>query len=256
MNKEPRIILWDVETSLELVAIFQLAHNDWINPESIVQERHLISAAWKELGEDKVHAVAITDDPKSFNKDPHDDYIVCKKLHEVLSSADAIVHHNGNRFDIKYVETRLLKHGFSPLPPIPMIDTYQVAKSRFLFNSNKLDYLGKFLGLGKKIETTPGLWMKALRGDAAAIKAMVVYNKQDVLLLEKVFLKLRPFIQNHINRQLFGLSGCPRCGSKKIQRRGVHRAITRVYQRLQCMSCGGWFKELKPSASATPGRLL
>jgi uncharacterized protein YprB with RNaseH-like and TPR domain len=215
---KPRVLYWDIETSLELVSVFDLKYNDFIDPSNIYQERHLISAAWQWEGEEKVHSVSLLDFPSMFKKDPHNDKGVCEKLHEVLSSADCLVAHNGDSFDTKYVETRMLFHGLSPLPVIPSIDTYKIAKNRFKFNSNKLDYLGHYLGLGRKIQTTKGLWLGALKGDPKAIKEMVTYNKQDVVLLKKVFQKLQPFCQNHINRQLFGQTeGCPRCGSKKVQ---------------------------------------
>lgn len=255
MANSPRIILWDIETTHNLAAVFQLANQDWIAPENIIQERYIVCASWKELGESKIESVS-TLDSKSYKRDPHNDYAVCKKLHEVLSGADVLVHHNGDKFDLKYVETRMLVHGFSPLPPITTIDTLQTAKRRFLFNSNKLDYLGHILGVGRKKPTTNGLWLRILQGDAKAIKDMVAYNKQDVALLERVFLKLRPYIANHINRQLFGKTGCPRCGSNKIQSRGLHRAVTRTYRRFQCQACGGWFRDLRTEGDATPTRVL
>jgi hypothetical protein len=158
----------------------------------------------------------------------------------------------------KYLKTRILFHGLGVLPPIQSIDTYKIAKAHFMFNSNKLDYVGKLLGFGGKKSTPTGLWLDVLRGDRKAIKTMVEYNKRDVDLLEKVFLKLRPYMANHISNQLFGGTGCPRCGSHKVQRRGLHRAISRVYQRWQCQAekCGGWFKTSKAEAGATTTRVL
>lgn len=256
MAHGPRILYWDIETSLQPVAVFQLAHNDWINPESILEERYVICAAWKWEGETKVHTTSVLDDPKRYAKNPHDDRHVIETLHEVLSKADVIIHHNGDNFDKRYVDTRILKLGLPALPPVTSIDTYKVAKQKFLFNSNKLDYLGTFLGLGKKIKTTPGLWMRVMQGEKSAVKDMVTYNKQDVLLLEKVFLKLRPHCASHINRELFGAIGCPRCGSTDIQSRGVHRAITKTYQRFCCNSCSGWFRLLKGEPGATEYRTL
>lgn len=247
-----KIILYDIETSLELVSVFQLKYNDFIDPDSIVQERHVVSVCYKWLGEKTVHAISLLDDPKRFNKDPHDDFYVVKEFHKVLAEADCIVAHNGNQFDIKYLKTRMLYHDLEPLPPITSIDTYVVAKQQFLFNSNRLDYLGKFLGLGGKKSTPKGLWMQVLKGDKKAIKIMVEYNKEDVILLEKVFNKLKPYIPNHLNRELFGGTGCPRCGSTKVQSRGVHRAISRVYQRFQCQSCSGWFRSVLNDKKVSP----
>lgn len=249
-KRNPRILLWDIETSHNIVASFQL-RDEYTPHTNILQERFVICAAWKWLDEKKVHTVSILDDPKRFKKDVADDYYVVKTLHQVLSEADVIIAHNGDAFDLKFVQARMLFHDLPALPPITSIDTYKVAKSRFMFNANRLDYLGKFLGFGGKKNTPTGLWLDVLKGDKKAIKTMVDYNKRDVTLLENIFLKLRPYVQNHINRELFGQVGCPRCGSKKVQSRGFHRAITKTYRRFQCNSCSGWFKELKASDKET-----
>jgi len=249
-NRKPRIILWDIETTHNLVATFRLFGEDYIPPQNIIQERYIVCAAWKELGESKVHTVATTDDAARYKADPHDDYHVVKTLHDMLSEADVLVHHNGDAYDIKFFRGRAIVHGLPPLPPIKMVDTKKVAKTHFLFNSNRLDYLGKFLGLGRKASTTPGLWLEVLKGNKKAVKEMVVYNIQDVLLLENVFKQLQPYVTN-INQHLFtDGTGCPRCGSKHVQSRGVHRAESRAYQRFQCQGCGGWFKHAK--AEPTP----
>lgn len=249
MASSPRVILWDIETVQNLAAVFRLTQNDYIQPANIVQERYIVCAAWKVLGEDKVHSVSILDDPKRFKKDHHDDLYVCKTLHDVLAGADVIIAHNGDLYDIKFTEGRFLIHDLEPLPPITKIDTLKAARDRFLLNANNLDYLGQLLKVGKKEKTTPELWLRVLRGEQKAIKEMLYYNKKDVVLLEKVFLKLQPYISNHVNRQLFGELGCPRCGSLKIQSRGVHRAVTQIYQRFQCQSCKGWFRDLKADRS-------
>lgn len=254
---EPRILHWDIETSLQLVTVFQLAKNDWIDPSNIVSERYVICASWNWEGEDKVHAVSVLDDPKRYASDPHDDYHVISTLHDVLSTADVLVHHNGDNFDKRYVDTRILFHGLGALPPITTIDTYKVAKAKLMFNSNKLDYIGGLLKVGRKKPTTSGLWMRVLKGERKAIKEMVEYNKQDVLLLKRVFYKLRPYMNAHINRELFGGTGCPRCGSVKTQKRGIHRAISRVYQRFQCQACSGWFRSvLNDKSVSTTKRVL
>lgn len=242
---EPKILIYDLETSLQPVAVFQLANNDWINPDNLLGERYIICASWKWLGEKQVHSIAV--DAGSVN-----DKAICKMLHKMFTEADAVVTHNGEKFDNKYLKTRMLFHGLPPLAPITSIDTYKTAKAKFNFNSNRLDYIGGFLGVGRKIHTTPGLWLRVMNGEAKAIREMVAYNKQDVLLLEKVFVKLRPYMDNYINRQLFGGVGCPRCGSHKVQSRGTHKAISRVYSRYHCQACGGWFRTAKNDRKVTP----
>lgn len=257
-KREPRVLILDIETSLQTVAVFQLGGNDWINPENLLTERHMISACWQFLGEDKVYSVSLLDDPKRFAKDPHDDYHVVKTIVDVMSKSDLWVAHYGDSFDFRYIVTRALYHGLDPLPPTPTIDTKKIVKSRFYFNSNSLEYVGRYLGLGGKLKTPAGLWLRVLAGDKKAIKQMVVYNKRDVTLLKDVFLKLRPYIPTHLNRELFGNTGCPRCGSKKIQSRGTYYAQTRTYRRWQCQGdCKGWFRTLKADEkSTTASRVL
>ncbi len=236
----PRVLIYDIETSLQTVTVFGLKYNDFIDPSNIVTERHVISICWRWLGEKTVQSVSLLDDPKRFAKDIHDDTHVLTVFHKVLSEADVIVAHNGDQFDLKYLKTRMLFHKLPVLPPITSVDTYKVAKQEFAFNSNKLDYLGTFLGFGGKASTPKGLWADAWKGDKTAIRTMVAYNKRDVVLLEKVYLALRPYVRNHVNGELFGTVGCTKCGSKKIQFRGLHQAVSRVYRRFHCQSCGGW----------------
>lgn len=250
----PKILFWDLETSHNIVAAFQLRNQDWISPENIIAERFIISGAWKWYGQSTVHAASLLDYP-----DVHSDELLVQHLRATLMQADVIVAHNGDKFDLKYVKTRMLKHGLPPMPPILSIDTLKVAREHFMFNANRLDYLGEFLGLGRKKSTKPGLWLRALQRDPVAIREMVAYNKQDVVLLEKVFLKLVPYMSNQITRQLFGVTDthCPRitCGSANLRKEGLHRAATQIYQRYSCNSCGGWFRDRK-SLKSTQLRTL
>lgn len=242
---EPKILFWDIETSHNIVATFQLKTR-YIQPENILQERHLICAAWKWLGDKKVSAVSLLDNPALYALDPHSDLYILEELHKVLSEADVIVAHNGDKFDIRFVETRMIMHGLPPLPPIASIDTLKVARKRFLFNANKLDYLGKVLGVGRKKSTGGGaLWLDILAGKEEAIKKMVSYNKQDVKLLEKVYLKLLPYIDGPLLKLTGEVDACPRCGEKRLQSRGVHRTVSRVYQRMHCQGCGGWSRKIR-----------
>jgi hypothetical protein len=220
---------------------------DYIDPGNLVQERYIVCASWMDLEDEIPQGVSVLDNPTLYKKDPHNDLHVLKELHKVLSSADVIVAHNGDQYDIKFTEARMLIQGLPPLPPIQKIDTLKVAKDRFLFNSNKLDYLGTVLKVGHKKPTTTGLWMRVLQGDPTAITEMLAYNKQDVLLLKRVFLKLQPYITTHIHYE----GGCPRCGGHHIIGRGTHRATTRTYQRFQCVDCGKWLRGTK-ATNPTP----
>ena len=238
---KPKIILWDIETAHNITATFGM-YNVNIPYQGILEEGYMICGAWKELGKSQVHAVSVMDDPKRFKKNPNDDYHVVKSLHKLLSGADAIIAHYGDNFDIKYLNTRIAYHGLTPLPDIVQIDTYKMCKAKFKFNCNRLDYVGHYLGVGRKIKTDINLWLDCREGKESAIKKMVKYNKQDVRLLEDVYLKLKPFLPAKVNMNLFGNTKdkCPGCGSYNLQRRGFRRTRKSIFQRYQCNDCGSW----------------
>lgn len=241
--KSPKILVYDIETSHALAAIFSL-FQDSVPHKNILQEWYIISIAYKWLGAKQTKAVSVLDDIERFKKNPNDDYHVLKTIREVIAEADAIIHHYGDNFDIKKFNTRLLYHGLDPLPPIIQIDTYKICKSKFKFMSNSLDYIGNYLGVGQKINTTPGLWLRCLQGVKSAIREMVGYNKQDVNLLEAVYLKIAPFAPAHLNLNHFYGSDfervCPRCGGTSLQSRGLRYTKTTKFRRFQCNSCRGW----------------
>ena len=72
---------------------------------------------------------------------------------------------------------------------------------------------------------------------------MKKYNRQDVIATEKVYLRLRPWIENHPNIGAYKGSDqplCPKCGSGKLQAQGFRVLQQGRYQRYQCQECGGW----------------
>lgn len=239
-KKSPKILLWDLETGFNVMNLFSLFQpGKHIHYSAISQERYIICGSIKELGVNRVESVQV--DPE----DPTNDLLVVEWLLSKISDADAIIAHNGDKFDLKFLNTRALYHRFDPLPPIITIDTLKLAKSKFNFNSNRLDYLGHFLGVGEKIKTDTSLWTKALQGDAKAINDMVKYNRQDVRLLEAVYLKLAPFCDSKLNRALFDEDVCPLCGSSNYEKRGYTTKETLIYQRYKCIDCGKWFQGVK-----------
>jgi DNA polymerase III epsilon subunit-like protein len=233
--KRPRILIWDIETSPLVVTTWGL-FKPHLNHENILEESSLITAAWKWSREDGVYSASV--DPRY----PRRDKSLIKLLHKVLGQADVLVAHNGDKFDLRKFNARAIFHGLAPLAKIPTIDTLKIARKVFGFNSNRLDYLGKFLCGQGKIRTEYDLWLRVLHGDAEALAEMVKYNKQDVLVLEQVYERLRPFMVNHPNAALYNeTTCCPNCGSGKYQRRGFKYQATTKRQQFQCTKCRAWF---------------
>lgn len=228
------ILLLDIETSPNTAHVWGLwQQNVGIN--QLLESSQVMCWAAKWYGEKEV----------IFGKD-------LETIHEMINQADVVIHYNGRKFDMPTLNKEFLLHGMLPPAPYKQIDLLRVVRSQFRFPSNKLDYVAQRLGLGKKVKHEGHeLWVKCMAGDPVAWKKMERYNKQDVVLLEKVYDKLLPWIKSHPNHNLYGdlEHCCPSCGSDKLHRRGVARSIGGVYQRYQCTNCGSWSQGTKSSKS-------
>lgn len=171
-----------------------------------------------------------------------DDKRICKSLWQLLEEADVAIWHNGAKFDQKRINTRFLKNGLKPTMPYQQIDTLLHARKKFNITSNKLDYIGKFLGLGEKLSTGGfDLWKRCMKGDAEALADMETYNIQDVKLLEDVYLTLLPYITPHPNIGLFVSEdehNCPSCGSHDLKWEGTYKTYANSYDAFRCGGCG------------------
>ena len=181
-----------------------------------------------------------------FSSEHHTSHkTMIKAAHDLLNEADAVCHYNGKKFDIPTLNKEFLKHGLLPPSPYKQIDLLRVARSQFRFPSNKLDYVAQQLGLGKKVSHEGHeLWLKCMAGDDEAWAKMEEYNINDVLLLEKVYDRLLPWITNHPNMSYIKRDYvCPTCGGDHYQHRGFRTTATGTYKRLQCNDCGTWFSD-------------
>jgi len=171
-----------------------------------------------------------------------DDSRIMAEIHELMDRADIIVGHNGDRFDIPILNARFVTHGLAPPSHYKTVDTLKIARDKFKFTSNRLDALGMFLKLGRKIETGGfQLWRDVMDGQPHAMKQMVEYCEQDVLLLEDVYLTLRPWYNKHPNVAMFtdGTKRvCNACGSETIHAKGDVVTNSKVYKRYKCVDCG------------------
>lgn len=194
------------------------------------------SAKW--LFDDKVMSDRVT--PEEVKNE--DDKRICKSLWSLLEEAEVVIWHNGQRFDQKRINTRLLKNGLKPTMPYQSIDTLLHARKKFNITSNKLNYIGQFLGLGEKLDTGGfDLWRKCMEGQEEALIQMEKYNIQDVILLEDVYLALLPFISPHPNVGLFvaeDVHVCPSCGSKHLKWEGTYTTYANQYDAFRCGDCG------------------
>lgn len=246
--KGPRILILDIETAPILARVWRLWKEN-VGLNQIYGDWFILSFSAKWLGDSKV---MYFDQSRARNIE-HDKPLLAR-LHKLLDEADIVVAHNGKKFDVKKINARLILNGFPPPSPYMVVDTLLMAKDKFAFTSNKLQYLSETLNKTyKKHEHSafPGfeLWRAVLNvGSPDAKKAwaeMKVYNEYDVLSLEELYLKLRPWSDKHPNVNNYDdeeTTRCPVCGGTHLQKRGTYRTNTGEFQRYQCMadSCGAW----------------
>ena len=240
MTNKPKILFLDIENLAHLIWAWDIWETNAIEVE---RPGHLLSMAYKWQG-GKTQVIAQCD-YKGYKPMSDDDAPLCRDIWKLLDEADVIIGHNAKGFDIKKINYRFMLHGLTPTSPYKIIDTLTSLKSVAKAPSASLNAISKDMKIGRKLENEGwDLWKKCYLGDKRAWKTMKKYNKQDVELLEKWYLKLRPWITNHPNLSLLSnkIGSCPFCQSFKIQKRGVGINKTTRYQRLQCQSCSAWFK--------------
>jgi hypothetical protein len=239
-----KILLLDIETAPGLGWAWSKFDTNIIEFE---RDWFILSIAYKWFGVDDKITVKALPGYTSYKKNPLDDSALIADIQKLLDEADIVVAHNGDSFDVKKINTRILVHNLPQPSPYKTFDTLKIARKNFKFDSNRLNDLCQVLGIGKKLPHVGfALWKGCMKGDMAAWETMVEYNAQDVNLLEEIYLRLRSW-GNHPDVNLYGDTGsvvaslsCPSCGSHNVQRRGTAVSRTRKYQRLHCQDCGHW----------------
>lgn len=227
---KPRILFLDIELSPTLATVWGL-WNQNINIDSIIGDSKVLTWAASWEGDDHVMHASGIDDHKGM----------ITSIHSLMEEADYVVSYNGDKFDLKILNMEFLEQGLPPPSAYKSIDLLKVVKRNFRFTSNKLDYITGKLGLGNKIKHRGyQLWLDCMDGKRSAYKEMSEYNVQDVIILERLFYKLTPWIKN-LNRSIIqGEYVCPYCGGDHLQSRGTRKTLLGSYSRLQCQDCGGW----------------
>jgi hypothetical protein len=236
----PKILFIDIETFPQLAYV-------WGNYEQnvLAVKKHSIICAFSAKWLNGPQITKTLPDYKGYNPENWDDRKLVADLWALLDEANIATAQNGDEFDFKKINTRIAKHKLGPPSPYQTIDTLKIARKVFGFPSNKLDDLAEYLGIGRKLSTGGfSLWLGCMAGDKGAWRRMRRYNAHDVRLLHDIYLEFLPWINNHPNHALYtGKNGCPKCGSDKLQSRGLRRNATTAVRQFQCMSCHGWCRE-------------
>lgn len=243
MNNKPKILFYDVETAPILAYVWDIWEQN-VGLNQIKRDWCILSWAAKWLDSDKIMYM-----DQRHVKNIEDDKELLRGIWKLLDEADIVVTQNGKAFDEKKLNARFILNGMNPPSPYLHVDTKKIAKKKFAFTSNKLEYMSEKLNKKyKKLkhEKFSGfeLWKECLSGNIKAWKEMEKYNKYDVLALEELYLKMRAW-DDSINLAVFNPNGNPQCecGSTHVNVHGYKVTKTGRYQRYQCQSCGAIYRD-------------
>lgn len=241
----PKIGLIDIETAPIGASVWALFDQN-VGLNQITQEWSILSFCYKELHRPKRELVYMD---TSARADPRDDHEVVSALWQIMHDNDILIAQNGKRFDMRKIRARLLLQGLPPPAPTKVEDTMLMARSVAAFTSNKLEWLSTYLSNVQKSKHKdfPGfeLWKECLDGNPKAWASMRKYNIPDVLSMEQVYLKLRPWVKTHSNIVVYDddeTRRCPVCGSKHVVQEGFSYTNVGKYERFHCKAddCGHW----------------
>jgi uncharacterized protein YprB with RNaseH-like and TPR domain len=234
LKTKRRRLFFDIETSPNIGLFWEAGYKKNITTDNIIRERAIICICYK--WEDEKEVYALQWDTKQNDKRMLEQFV------KVANTANELVGHNGDKFDLAWIRTRCLFHGIDMFPTYQTIDTLKVARSKFRFQSNRLNYIAEFLGLGGKIKTEFNLWKDILLNkDKVAMEKMIKYCKKDVSLLEEVY----KLLGNHIAPKTHygvifgeGRGSCPECGSDELFRNKKWTTASGVVKiQYQCKTC-------------------
>ena len=231
------ILFLDIETSPNTAHVWGL-WNQTVSINQLLESSSTLCWAAKWADEDGVMFDSI------YQSTPKQ---MIKRIHNLLEHADMVVHYHGTSFDIPTLNKEFIAHGLKPPSPYKEVDLLKTIRKRFRFASNKLDYVAQKLGLGKKHpHKGHELWIECMAHKQEAWATMEEYNRQDVVLLEKLYYRVLPWIKHHPNHSAFDNRPiCPNCGHDKAQCRGFALTQTGKYQRYQCKGCGSWYRSVE-----------
>lgn len=232
MTTKLKILLLDIETAPHQVYVWGMWDQN-VQLDRLIQHGRTLcwAAKWYD-----------SDEPIEWDYELSGAKNMIKAIHKLMSQADVIVTYNGLKFDIPTLNNEFIKYGLDPIRPNKHIDLLRTARAQFRLASNKLSFVAEYLKLGKKVAHKGfALWTGCLAGNKEDWANMVRYNIGDVDLLEKVYVKLRPWVKNHPDVVVDNHEEhCGSCGSDNVQKRGTRLTKQFAITRLQCTDCRSW----------------
>lgn len=208
------------------------------------------------------------DETKFLSLDQYDsEESFIKAVYEVLSQADIMIAHFGDRFDKKYLQSKMLITLDKGLQHLKSVDTCRIAKQYLYLASNSLKGLAKTLGVKCKTELPWSYWQQMEqyqyffipgqehkgKYDRKLWDDMIEYCINDVDVLYECTMRLSPYIPSTaaLSIALFDKGNLKQkdnkyichninCKGRALKKHSTRSVLTTncFYNRYQCLKCG------------------
>lgn len=236
----PKILIIDIETAPVVAYVWGL-WNQNIAINQVKDDWYILCFGYMWLTDAEATVVSLPD-YKGYTQGRAKEKYLAAALYEVLDEADIVVAHNARRFDVQRIMAKFLEYNLPEPAPFKIVDTLQIVRGNFNLTSAKLDFVAKFLDVGRKLEHVGmPLWIGCMNGDDDSWQQMCLYNKQDVELLKHVYLMVRRWDKRHPNVALYyndSDTRCVVCGGTELSPTGQAHTPQNTYEALRCDTCG------------------
>lgn len=232
-NKNIPVLYFDIETSIRQAWLFRTG-DQYITADSFKDQPFMLGYSAKWAGDSRIYSDFLTPD-EAIKQDQER---IVRSLWNLMSQTNITVSYNGNNFDMRHMNSFFMKYRLGLPNRIRNIDPCQIARNVLKLDSNKMDYVVKYLGLddGKhKMEVQD--WINCYYGDLKALKKMEKYCEHDVVILELITDAIKPYTSGLPNMGVYGEISepvCPSCGSKNFKPNGFTYTSFGKYNSYRC----------------------
>lgn len=211
-----KVMIYDIETSRVKAKVFWTG-KQYIGHDQLMDEPKIISISWKWVGEDKVKHL-------TWDEDHNDREMLFHFLLE-YNKADMVIGINNDNFDNRWINARAAKHGFEVNTMVRSFDVQKEMKRLFRLPSYSMKYTAVYFNLTETKLEHEGIimWQMIEEGTPAQqkeyLQKMVVYNVQDILTTEALYIFLRKYLGHKMHFGVFNGKPkytCPACGGEHI----------------------------------------
>lgn len=228
------ILIYDIETA-RMQAEVWWSGKQYVGGHQITSEPRIITIAYKWLGSDKVEYL-------KWDKNQSDEKLI-KKFLKVYNKADLVIGFNNDKFDNRFVNARALRYNLDVNVHVKSFDIMKQAKRLFRLPSYSMNSIAKYIGVETKLQHSGlQMWEAIQYGDKKeakkAMKLMIDYNVQDIIVTEQVYLRVRKYMKTPIHMGV--LQGkekhtCPTCGGNHVELdKTTYTAVGTIQRIMKC----------------------